>query len=341
MPETIEEDSNWGFYRILKSGILQCQACPRFCQLSDNDIGWCGARVNQGGKIIPRTYGLISSLAVDPIEKKPLYHFLPGTGILSIGSHGCNLGCLHCQNHSISADRSISSLRKMTPEALIESTRSKGLLSIASTYNEPLIAFEYVRDISTLAHKNNLKMVVVDNGYITENLAKKIAPFLDGANIDVKGFSKQFYKEVCNASAWKSVLKTCKIFYKAGVHLEITNLIIPTMNDSMDMIKDLCTWVHDELNVNIPLHFSRFHPDYELRDLPVTPIKTLESAYEIAKKIGLNHVYLGNVRSHKGNDTYCHKCGSLLIQRKGYYTSTKNMNNGTCTVCQTQLYGVF
>ena len=341
MPETIEEDSNWGFYRILKSGKLQCQACPRFCQLSDNDIGWCGARVNQGGKIIPRTYGLISSLAVDPIEKKPLYHFFPGTGILSIGSHGCNLGCLHCQNHSISANRSISSLRKMTPEDLIESTLSKGLLSIASTYNEPLIAFEYVRDISTLAHKNNLKMVVVDNGYITENLAKKIAPFLDGANIDVKGFSKQFYKEVCNASAWKSVLKTCEIFYKAGVHLEITNLIIPTMNDSMDMIKDLCTWVHDELNVNIPLHFSRFHPDYELRDLPVTPIKTLESAYEIAKKIGLNHVYLGNVRSHTGNDTYCHKCGSLLIQRKGYYTSTKNMNNGTCTVCQTPLYGVF
>ncbi|MFX0084804.1 MAG: AmmeMemoRadiSam system radical SAM enzyme [Candidatus Hodarchaeota archaeon] len=341
MSKTIEKDTEWDFFRTLKSKKLQCLACPRFCQLSDNEIGWCGARENQDGRIIPRTYGLISSLAIDPIEKKPLYHFLPGTGILSIGSHGCNLGCIHCQNHSISMDRSISSLRRMTPEELVEAARSKGLLSIASTYNEPLIAFEYVRDIANLAHQNNIKMVVVDNGYITEKLARMIGSLLDGANIDIKGFSKEFYREICDARGWKSILRTCEIFYQKGVHLEITNLIIPTKNDSMDMIKDLCIWIHDNLDANIPLHFSRFHPDHKLLHLPPTPLKTLESAYDIAKNVGLNHVYIGNIRSQKGNDTYCQKCNSLLIQRNGYYTKTKNIQNGKCKTCQTPIYGVF
>lgn len=342
--DKFEEDSEWGFFRPLKSGKLQCLACPRFCQLSDSMVGWCGARENQRGKIVPRTYGLISSKATDPIEKKPLYHFLPGTGILSIGSHGCNLGCLHCQNHSISTRRSetnLSGLMKKLPIELVKEARSKGLPSIASTYNEPLIAFEYVRDIATLAHEYDIKMVVVDNGYITEKLAKKISNFIDGANIDIKGFSSEFYREVCDARAWKSVLKTCRIFYEKGVHLEITNLIIPTKNDSMEMINDLCVWIRDNLSVNIPLHFSRFHPDHELLHLPVTPLKTLESAYEKAKNIGLKYVYIGNVRSQKGNNTFCYNCGNLLIRRSGYSTEIENLRNGTCSICQTPLYGVF
>lgn len=344
MLDKFKEDSEWGFFRPLKSGKLQCLACPRFCQLSNLDVGWCGARENHDGKIVPRTYGLISSLATDPIEKKPLYHFLPDSKILSFGSHGCNLGCLQCQNWSISTKRSeknLSGLMKRTPKELVREAQSRRLPSIASTYNEPLIAFEYVRDIATLAHENDIKMVVVDNGYITEKLAEKISNFIDGANIDVKGFSSEFYREVCDARAWKSVLKTCEIFYQAGVHLEITNLIIPTKNDSLDMIRDLCFWIHNELSDDIPLHFSAFHPDYKLRHLLPTSIQTLDSAYEIAKDVGLHHVYIGNVTSNKGNNTYCHNCGSLLIERFKFSITNQKIHNGKCTKCQTPLYGFF
>jgi pyruvate formate lyase activating enzyme len=228
LSKVLAQENEWEFDRPLKSGKLQCLACPRHCQLSDDEIGWCGARVNIKGKIIPRTYGLISSLAIDPIEKKPLYHFLPGTGILSIGSHGCNMGCLHCQNYSISENRDISSLRKMMPEELVRAALAKRLPSIASTYNEPMIAFEYVRDIAEIAHKHDLKMAVVDNGYITKRLAEKLGLLIDAANIDVKGFSSEFYKNLCSSPSWKPVLKTCEIFHKLGVHLEITNLVIPT-----------------------------------------------------------------------------------------------------------------
>ncbi len=334
-------ENEWKFHRTLKSGKLQCLACPRHCQLSDNEIGWCGARINKDGMIIPRTYALISSLASDPIEKKPLYHFLPGTDILSIGSHGCNMGCLHCQNYSISANRSISSLRKMTPENLIQIALSKGLPSIASTYNEPMIAFEYVRDIARLAHDHNLKMAVVDNGYITKKLAEKLGSLIDAANIDVKGFSPEFYKTICSSPSWKPVLKTCEIFHELGVHLEITNLVIPTKNDSMAMIREMCEWILNKLDPNVPLHFSRFHPDYKLRNLPITPIETLEAAYNVAKEVGLNYVYLGNVRSHKGNNTHCHKCNNLLIQRTGYFTSVQDISDGKCIKCQTSIPGVF
>ncbi|MFX1504482.1 MAG: AmmeMemoRadiSam system radical SAM enzyme [Promethearchaeota archaeon] len=341
MSEAFTRQNVWNFYRKLKSGKLQCLACPRHCQLSENEIGWCGARINENGKIVPRTYGLISSLAIDPIEKKPLYHFLPGTGILSIGSHGCNMGCLHCQNYSISMNRNISSLRKMMPDELVRTALAKNLPSIASTYNEPMIAFEYVRDIAENAHRHNLRMAVVDNGYITRKLAERLGTLIDAANIDVKGFSTDFYKEVCSSPSWKPVLKTCEIFHKVGVHLEITNLVIPTKNDSMEMIREMCEWIVDSLNPNVPLHFSRFHPDHRLRNLPLTPIKTLEAAYNLAKDIGLNYVYLGNVRSHKGNDTYCHNCNALLIQRAGFYTEIRDLIAGKCEKCGTKIPGVF
>ncbi|UCG03534.1 MAG: AmmeMemoRadiSam system radical SAM enzyme [Candidatus Heimdallarchaeota archaeon] len=341
MSKVLTQEKEWEFYRLLKSGKLQCLACPRHCQLSDNEIGWCGARISKNGKIIPRTYGLISSLAIDPIEKKPLYHFLPGTGILSFGSHGCNMGCLHCQNYSISTNHKISSLREMMPEDLVQVALTRKLYSIASTYNEPMIAFEYVRDIAEIAHRHNLKMVVVDNGYITKGLAEKLGHLIDAANIDVKGFSSEFYKEICSSPSWKPVLKTCEIFHKLGVHLEITNLVIPTKNDSMEMIKEMCEWISNKLDPNVPVHFSRFHPDHKLRNLPLTPIKTLEAAYKVAKDVGLNYIYLGNVRSHMGNDTYCHKCNVLLIQRTGFYPEIRDLSDGKCSKCQTPIPGVY
>ena len=327
----------WDLYRQLKSGKIQCTACPRLCQLTDNEVGWCGARVRKNDKVVPRTYGLVSSIAVDPIEKKPLYHYFPGEGILSIGSHGCNLDCLHCQNYSISMNRSISALRKMSPEELVEIARTKKLSLIASTYNEPMIAYEYVRDIAKLAHEHGIKMVVVDNGYITRRLATALVTVVDAANIDIKGFSKEFYKEICSAPSWKPILKTCEIFHEKGVHLELTNLLIPTKNDSEEMIREMCEWIHDKLTPDIPLHFSRFHPDYKLRNLPATPVRTLEKAYEIAKDVGLNFVYIGNVYDPKHNSTYCSNCGSVIIERSGFRTRIINLKHNSCTSCGTKL----
>jgi len=332
------QNNEWKFYKVLSSGRVQCSVCPRHCTLSENEIGWCGARWNKGGKIVPRTYALISSIAIDPIEKKPLYHFLPGTGILSIGSHGCNMGCLHCQNYSISMERSISHLREVSPEELVTIAKEKHLPSIASTYNEPMIAFEYLRDIAIQAHKNGIKVVTVDNGYITKLLAEKMASLIDAANIDIKGFSDEFYKEICQAPSWKAVLETCKIFKNKGVHVEITNLLIPTKNDSISMITELSEWILDNLGSDTPLHFSRFHPDYRLRDLPITPLKTLEKAYQIAIEIGLDYVYLGNVRSEYGNNTYCPSCKNLLIERSGYFTRIIGLGkDGKCNNCDLKI----
>ena len=345
MSKALKQENEWIFHRTLKSGKIQCLACPRHCQLIDNEIGWCWARINNNGKILPRTYGLISHPpTIDPVEKKPLYHFFPGTGILSFGSYGCNMGCLHCQNYSISAlPKKNEKLppTKRTPEEIVKEALKYNVPSIASTYNEPMIAFEYVRDIAKIAHKHNLKMVVVDNGYITKRLAEKLGNLIDAANIDVKGFSSDFYKEICSSPSWKPVLKTCEIFYELGVHVEITNLVIPTKNDSMDMIRDMCEWIMNNLDPNVPLHFSRFHPDNKLRNLPVTPIETLEAAYNVAKDVGLNYVYLGNVRSHKGNNTHCHQCNSLLIQRTGFNTTVRDISNGKCDKCQTPIPVVF
>ncbi|MHA1972162.1 MAG: AmmeMemoRadiSam system radical SAM enzyme [Candidatus Hodarchaeales archaeon] len=335
---TTNQDDEWKFYKVLSSGKVQCSVCPRHCTLSENEIGWCGARWHKEGKILPRTYSLVSSIAIDPIEKKPLYHFLPGTGILSIGSHGCNMGCLHCQNYSISMERSISHLRKVTPRELVATAKEKNIPSIASTYNEPMIAYEYLRDIAIEAHKIGIKIVTVDNGYITKRLAEKMAPFIDAANIDIKGFSDKFYKEICQVSSWQSVLETCKIFKNKGVHVEITNLIIPTKNDSVAMITELSEWVYNNLGADTPLHFSRFHPDYKLRNLPYTPLRTLEKAYKIAKEVGLNYIYLGNVRSDLGNNTYCPSCGNLLIERSGYYTKIIGLGkDGKCNNCSLKI----
>ncbi len=307
----------------------------------DNEVGWCGARVRQGEKINPRTYGLIHGrLAEDPIEKKPLYHFFPGEKILSFGSYGCNLGCLHCQNYHISMQKEksdISKLIKMSPNEIVKESLTRNMKLIASTYNEPMIAFEYVRDIANLAHDHNIKMVVVDNGYITRKLAEAFSSLIDAANIDIKGFSSDFYKEICDAPSWKPILRTCEIFHKQGVHLELTNLVIPTKNDSDDMIREMCEWICEKLSPLVPLHFSAFRPDYKLNHLPYTPIQTLEKAMKIAFNVGLKYVYIGNVPGHKGNHTYCHNCDKLVIKRERYYTNIIGLQQDFCSSCGTQL----
>lgn len=333
----ISED--WNFSKKIKNNQLQCLACPRFCKLDEGEIGWCGGRVRVKDKIISRTYGLVSSIANDPIEKKPLYHFKPGTSILSIGTIGCNLSCLHCQNSSISMTRSVSFLREYLPKDAINDSISQGISSIALTYNEPLINFEYIRDIGKLTLKNNIDLVLVTNGYCNDDLALKLTPYIKGANIDVKGFTSEFYKEVCGQASLKPVLNTCKRFFEHNIHLEITNLIIPTKNDSKEEISSMIEWIITNLSDQVPLHFSRFHPDWQLKNLPPTPISTLEMAYNTAKDMGLKYVYIGNVRNDNYNSTFCPSCNSRLIHRTGFSTKIENFDesSGLCKRCNNKI----
>lgn len=310
---------NEGSFWVKKAdNSARCLLCPRVCIITAGQKGWCGVREYRDGALIALTYGKVSSAGPDPIEKKPLYHFYPGSCIYSIGGIGCNLGCLHCQNWSISRAKPENyPLRVMAPEMIVELTKKFGCVSWAATYNEPIIWVEYVRDIGLLAAKNKIKTVLVTNGYITPKALREIAPLIDAANIDIKGGDK-FYQEVCLTSSAKPVLKAAKTMKSYGIHVEVTNLVIPGKNDSEEQFEELIDWIITNLGSATPTHFSRFSPHYEMRNVPPTPIETLEKVYRLAKEKGLHYVYLGNVPGHHGNHTYCPNCGSRLIARYGF-----------------------
>lgn len=316
----------------------RCLLCPRVCTISSGQKGWCGVREYRDGTLFALTYGRISSAVPDPIEKKPLYHFYPGSDVYSIGGVGCNLGCLNCQNWGISRAQANEYIREMMPEQVVAQTKKSGCAAWAATYNEPTIWIEYVRDIAKLASKNQIKTVLVTNGYITPKALREIAPLIDGANIDVKGIRDEFYQEVCQASRVNPVLKTAKIMSAYGIHVEVTNLIIPGKNDSEDQIEDLIDWIFVNLGPSTPTHFSRFYPHYEMRDVPPTPVETLENAYRLAKERGLHYVYLGNVPGHQGNHTYCPSCGTRLIARYGFDTREyKITSENRCSNCDAKI----
>ena len=306
--------------------------------ITSGQTGWCGVREYRDGTLVALTYGRISSAGPDPIEKKPLYHFYPGSCVYSIGGVGCNLGCLNCQNWSISRAKPEEYLRKMAPEQIVELTKKSGCSSWAATYNEPTIWLEYVRDIGKLASKNNIKTVLVTNGYITPKALREVAPLIDGANIDVKGIRDEFYQEVCLVRSVKPVLKAAKIMKNHGTHIEVTNLVIPGKNDSDDHIEELVDWILAHLGPSTPTHFSRFYPHYKMRDVPPTPIETLEKAYRLAREKGLHYVYLGNVLGHHGNHTYCQDCGNRLIARYGFdIREFKITSENRCAECGTEI----
>ncbi len=298
---------------------VRCLLCPRVCIITSGQRGWCGVREYRDDVLVALTYGNISSAGPDPIEKKPLYHFSPGSCIYSIGGVGCNLGCLNCQNYRISrAHPEDEFLRKMTPEQIVESTKKSGCSSWAATYNEPTIWLEYVRDTAKIASEHHIQTVLVTNGYITPKALREVAPLIDGVNIDVKGIRDEFYQEVCLASRVKPVLKAAKMMKDFKIHVEVTNLLIPGKNDSTDQLEELIEWILTNLGPSTPTHFSRFFPHYDMRDVPPTPVATLERAYQLAKEKGLYYVYLGNVPGHEGNHTYCPNCGMRLITRAGF-----------------------
>ncbi len=329
------------YYRKLKNKIVNCNLCPTNCIISLNNFGSCGARKNIGGKLYSLVYARPASVAIDPIEKKPLYHFLPNSHSLSFGTFGCNLHCLHCQNYEISQTRADKFIgREIMPEELIKEAVRNNCKSISYTYNEPTVFYEYVLETARLARKNGIKNVMVTNGYINKEPLKKLYPLIDAANIDLKSIDEDFYKNVCHAKL-KSVLEAIKEIKKIGVWVELTNLIIPGYNDNEEKIEELVEWVKENTGIKTPLHFSAFYPTYKLLDAPRTPLKTLLKAREIALKNGLKYVYLGNTTIKDAGSTYCPECGKLVIERRWFEDYKNNMKDDLCAFCNKKIDGVF
>lgn len=327
------------FYKKLKKKVVRCFLCPNFCVINENELGKCLARKNINGKLISLSYGKPVAINIDPIEKKPLYHFLPGTKTFSIGTAGCTLKCDFCQNYEIAQTSPEDfSAKVIGPEEIIKKARENNCRSISYTYNEPTAFYEYVLDIAKLARKNKIKNIIVSNGYINEEPLKRLIKYIDAANIDLKGFTEIFYKKNCFGSL-KPVLNALKIL-KSNVWLEITNLIIPGLNDNQKDIDKMCRWIKKNLGSDIPLHFSRFFPMHKMLNKQITPVETLEKAYKIAKNNGINYVYIGNV-DNKRENTYCHKCNALLIERNGYSITKNNIKRNKCNNCNAKIQGIF
>ena len=324
------------YYKKLDKNLTQCQLCPQFCCIKPGNFGDCKVRKNEKGVLYSMVYGKPCSINIDPIEKKPLYHFLPGEAAFSIGTTGCNLHCLFCQNWSTSqANTEDAQTMDLSPEEAVVLAISKNCKVIAYTYNEPVIFFEYVLDTAKLARKKGLKNVLVSNGYINPEPLKELCKYIDAANIDLKSFNPEFYKKYCFGEL-KPVLETLKLLKKKKVWIEITNIIIPELNDDLKEIEEMCKWIAKELGKDVPLHFSRFHPCYKMQDKAPTPVETLHKIRDIAKQ-HLNYVYIGNVLE-KG-ETYCPECGQLLVERT-LYLENNYLKNGECK-CGKKIAGVW
>ena len=319
---------------------IQCLLCPHFCKLKAGKTGICAVRKNNGESVDLLTYGVISAYSLDPLEKKPLYHFFPGMNILSLGSFGCNMRCDFCQNWDISQNFQERQVCTMTTERIInEALVAERNIGIAFTYNEPVIWYEFVRDVSLRAREKGLKTVMVSNGYVNTEPLGELTELIDAFNIDLKSFNKDFYKKITGAEI-KPVMEAIKQISRSGRHLEITTLIIPGQNDSEVEMKMLCEWIAVELGKNVPLHISRYFPRFKRKD-PSTPEDTLEKLYYTASCV-LDYVYLGNTATEKGQNTTCFKCGNLVTRRSGYKTMTNGTDNeGNCKKCGTKIYNDF
>jgi pyruvate formate lyase activating enzyme len=331
------------YWHGLDDGRVQCDLCPRYCKLHDGQRGLCFVRACAGGEIVLTTYGRSSGFCIDPIEKKPLDHFLPGTPVLSFGTAGCNLTCKFCQNWDISKSREFDRLQdQASPEMIAEAALKTGCRSVAVTYNDPIIFLEYAVDVAQACHERGVKVVAVTAGYICESPRVELFNHMDAANVDLKCFSEDFYKRLCSGSL-APVLETLKYLkHETDVWFEITTLLIPGENDSEKELEEMTRWVVENLGSDVPMHFSAFHPDWKMTDLPRTPFETLSRARKIALKNGVRYAYTGNVHDFEGESTYCHSCGEILIGRDWYQLSTWNLNgNACCTKCGTLCAGVF
>jgi pyruvate formate lyase activating enzyme len=318
---------------------LECLLCPHFCKIAEGKIGICGVRKNTGKKIELMTYGVISGYSLDPVEKKPLYHFFPGYNILSIGSYGCNMRCDFCQNYHISQNIPKSIMADSTPGEIVNNVLSESQnIGLAFTYNEPLIWFEFVQDTAMLVKNNGFYTVLVTNGYVNADPLNELLNVIDAFNVDLKAFNNNFYKRLTGASL-EPVKNTLKQIIKAGKHLEITTLIITGQNDDESEMEDQVRWIASELGSEVPFHLSRYFPMFK-RDDPTTPQDTLLKHYEIASKY-LRYVYLGNTMSETGQDTKCPECGTIVTKRSGYHIQHLNISRGRCNVCGKEIYMYF
>lgn len=330
------------YQKKLDNGRVQCMICPRKCTLKDGQRGFCHIRQCINGNIKLTSYGYNTGLAIDPIEKKPLYHFYPSSPILSFGTIGCNMGCMFCQNWQTSKtniDPKI--LKQVSPENIVQIAKQYDCKSVAFTYNEPIISYEYTLDTAKLCRENGIKTVAVTAGYINPEPAIEFFNLMDAVNIDLKAFTNNFYKKNCLAKI-EPILETIKyVVNDTNCWVELTTLLIEGENDFDDEIVEEAEWIVSELGTNVPLHFSAFAPKYKFLNHPHTSMQTLEKAYGIAKNMGLNYVYVGNVLNTPKSTTYCKKCNTKLIERNGYAIMTNNLNHNICPTCSTKCDGIF
>ncbi len=329
------------YYHRIEGGRVQCEKCPHGCVLGSNEVGICRSRVNVNGKLCTIAYGNPCAVHIDPVEKKPLFHFLPSTRVYSIAVAGCNFRCLNCQNWQISqvSPRETANV-DLPPGRVVEESLSNNCPSIAYTYSEPTTFYEYALETSVLARKSGVRNILKSNGYINEKPLRRLCKSLDAANIDLKVFDESVYRTL-NGGSLAPVLRTLKILREEGVWLEITNLVIPTWNDSGDLIKRMCEWIQNNGLANCPLHIDRFTPLYKLTQLPMTPVSTLEKARELALAAGLQYVYIGNVPGHPAESTFCPGCKKLIIDRKGFAILSNLVKDNRCTLCNTAIAGVW
>ena len=329
------------YFVALNNQRIQCQLCPRECLVSNGERGFCGVRENRNGKYYSLVYGNPCAVHVDPIEKKPFYHLLPTSTSFSIATAGCNFRCKFCQNWEISQTTPDETYNlELPPEKVVALAKKAGSRSIAYTYVEPTIFFEYMTDTASLARKEGILNVYHSNGFINPGPLKELCRVLDAANIDLKGFTEEYYSNMSQGHL-APVLQTLKTLKNEGVHLEITNLMIPTKNDDVDTVRKMCAWIKSEVGADTPVHFSRFYPLYKLRNLPPTPVSTLEKSRKIAMDLGLEYVYIGNVPGHEGERTFCPRCKKLLIVRQGYSVGEVHLNKGKCKFCGKPISGIW
>jgi pyruvate formate lyase activating enzyme len=339
----IEADRD--LYQVLSDNRVRCNVCEVRCVLAEGDRGFCETRLNRSGTLFSLIYGTTSGVCADPIEKKPLYHFHPGSYVLSAGTRGCNFHCPGCQNWHISHDRpqeDAGNLSPFSPQDSVKAALENGCQGIAWTYNDPSIWFEHTYDTAVLAKRAGLYTAYVTNGYSTREALDKIAPYLDAFRVDVKAFSRKSYKKISGIGKWETIPKLAEhAKHTLGMHVEIVTNVTPTMNDDPAELRAMAEWIRDGLGVGTPWHVTRFHPCLDLAHLPPTPLETLEQSYATGKEAGLHYVYLGNVPGHLGQDTVCPGCGATVIHRHGFGIAGSGLVDGKCTVCQTAIEGVW
>jgi pyruvate formate lyase activating enzyme len=332
-------EASW--YKKLPESRVECQLCPRGCQVADAERGGCGVRENRKGTYHTLVHSLACAVHVDPIEKKPFFHVLPGAQALSYATAGCNVECKFCQNWEISQFRPEQVRSQyLPPETLAEYAKRNGLPLLSATYSEPVVFWEYVRDTATAGRHLGVRSTVVSNGYIQEQALKDVLPLLTAMKVDLKAFSERFYRELVRGEL-KPVLKALEVIKASGTWLEIVVLLVPDQNDSESEVRELSRWVKANLGTEVPVHFTRFHPTYRLTNLPPTPVPTLERAWQVAKAEGLAFAYLGNVPGHPGESTACPSCGTQLIRRVGFEVLENALKRGACPKCGRAIPGVW